>query len=322
MQQSVFTCRYLFQEGLLSTAVWLRLPLHGYKFSKSLRYLLNRNGRKFSIEIKPYQHSTEHEVLYQLYKSNFKGRLSNSLYESLGLDRDITIFTSWQVEIRDEGRLIGLNIFDKGFKALQGICIVFDHGYAKYSIGLYSMLLVVRYAQECGLDYFYPGYIAPGRPVFEYKLRTKGTEFYDPECDRWLPIAQLDRESLPSAVMIRKLQELSKELNRQQIDHDMYIYPPYQVVAADTRLVGFFAAPIFLDCYYFYPLKERILVHYHPLEKTFMVGRFFPVRDLEDRFFHDEKGPLKQFYLLMRTIDEVFESASIEETCLHIGALC
>ena len=322
MQQSIFTCRYLFQEGLLSTAVWLRLPLKGYTFSKSLRYLLSKNGRTFSVEIKPFEHTAEKELLYQHYKNNFKGRLSNSLYESLGLDRDIMIFRSWQVEIRDGDKLIGFNIFDKGAQSIQGICMVYDFDYAKYSLGLYSMLLVVQHAISLGLEYFYPGYIAPGRSVFEYKLRTKGTEFFDPNTKLWYPIEVLNREELPSAVMYRQLEALSQALDIQQIDHDTYIYPPYQVVASDSRLVGFFAAPIFLDCYYYYPLKERVLVHYHPVEKNFQVGRFFPVRDLEDRFFYDVEGPTKQFYLLMRTLNDVFVSESIDEICDHIGSLC
>jgi arginine-tRNA-protein transferase len=227
MQQAIFTCRFLFQEGMLSTAVWLRLPLQGYSFSKSLRKMMNRNSQRFDVYIGPAVIDAEKELLFGRYKSGFKGRLSDSLYNSLGLGRENIIYSSMQTEIREDGKLIAFSIFDCGDEAIQSVSGIYDPEYADYSLGLFTMVLEVEYGLKNGYTYFYPGYIAPGRPVFEYKLRTKGTEFYEPDQDRWFPIALLEREQLPSAIMDQALDVLKEELMNLSIDHEKYVYPPH-----------------------------------------------------------------------------------------------
>lgn len=322
MQQAIFTCRYLFQEGMLSTAVWLRLPLQSYRFTKSLRKLLNKNSRVFDISIGPAVIDAEKELLFARYKANFQGNLSESLYHSLGLGRENIIYSSMQTEIRKDGRLVAFSIFDCGDEAIQSVSGIYDPEFSKYSLGLCTMLLEIEYAQQHEYRYFYPGYIAPGRPVFEYKLRTKGSEFYDPEQGIWYDIDLLDRAELPSAQMDVALEYVKEELAELQVDCEKYIYPPHQVIAANPRRSHFFSAPIFLDCFYFYPLKERVLVEYEPKIEKYRVGRYFPFRDLEDRFLSEKNGLNKQFFLLMRLLDDVYETYDASEAAEYIASLC
>ena len=61
------------------------------------------------------------------------------------------------------------SIFDKGSSALESIKGVWDPDYSSYSLGLYRMLLEEQYGQENNFKYYYPGYIAPGCPSFDYK---------------------------------------------------------------------------------------------------------------------------------------------------------
>ena len=322
MQQAIFTCRYLFQEGMLSTAVWLRLPLPTYKFSKSLRKLMRKNYAEFEVVVGPAIIDTEKELLFARYKDNFKGMLSDSLYHSLGLGRENIIYSSMQTEVRKEGKLVAFSIFDCGDEAIQSVSGIYDPDFSKHSLGLFTMLLEVEYAKDHQYEYFYPGYIAPGRPVFEYKLRTKGCEFFDPETNAWFPIEQLEREELPSSQMDLALNFLMDELAELHVDFEKYIYPPHQVIASNPRRAHFFSAPIFLDCFYFYPLKERVLVEYEPKTEKYRVGRYFPFRDLEDRFFSEKTGLNKQFFLLMRVLDDVYETYDATEAAEYIASLC
>ena len=315
MQQSIFTCRYLFQDGMLSTAIWIRLPLKDYSFSKSLRKINSKNGRKFEVRYGPAEITAEKELLFCRYRENFAGRLSNSLYETLGLGRENIIYSSMQTEIRDNGELVAFSIFDCGQSSIQSISGIYDPEYAEHSLGLYTMLLEVQYGLEHGYSYFYPGYIAPGRPIFEYKLRTHGTEFYEPNIDIWLPISQLDRAQLPSAVMNQKLNELTDLLL--SIDPDFmvekYLYPPHQLIASNVRLSNHFDAPLFLDCFYDYAKSERLFVEYQPEDECFRIGVYVKVRDLEDRFHHDPVSLHKQFYAMMVKISIPFDTYSIED---------
>ncbi|MEC7987110.1 MAG: hypothetical protein VX278_18215 [Myxococcota bacterium] len=322
MQQSIFTCRYLFQGGTLSTAVWLRLPLHQYSFSKSLRRLINRNAKKFDVSISRYQNTPEKERLYQRYKSNFQGRLSDSLYESLGLDREVSIFQSLQTEVRYDGKLVAFSVFDTGSRSLQSICGIYEPSLSKYSLGLYTMLLEVKYGVENGMEYFYPGYIAPGRTVFDYKLRTRGTEYFEPADMNWYPIAQLDREDLPSESMIRKLKKLQEYLSALRIDNQLYIYPPYQVVASDKRMGSYLATPLYVECIPFFPSRESLFVYWDVISNSYVAGRYIAIRDLEERFFVEPSADIRQSFTLYRIINAYFESDSLDEIIEYVSEFC
>ena len=72
MRQSVFTCDILLKEYSVHNTVWIRTPLEGYNFSKSLRKLMRRNNRRFSSTLTPFFISQEMEELYQRYRDGFK----------------------------------------------------------------------------------------------------------------------------------------------------------------------------------------------------------------------------------------------------------
>lgn len=82
MRQSVFTCDILLKEYSVHNTVWIRTPLEGYNFSKSLRKLMRRNNRRFSSTLTPFFISQEMEELYQRYRAGFKGDLSETLHLS------------------------------------------------------------------------------------------------------------------------------------------------------------------------------------------------------------------------------------------------
>ena len=82
MRQSVFTCDILLKEYSVHNTVWIRTPLEGYNFSKSLRKLMRRNNRRFSSTLTPFFVSQEMEELYQRYRDGFKGDLSETLHLS------------------------------------------------------------------------------------------------------------------------------------------------------------------------------------------------------------------------------------------------
>ena len=81
MRQSVFTCDILLKEYSVHNTVWIRTPLNGYNYTKSLRKLMRRNDKIF-ININAIFYIAEMEELYQRYRAYFKGDLSESLHLS------------------------------------------------------------------------------------------------------------------------------------------------------------------------------------------------------------------------------------------------
>ena len=72
-----------------------------------------------------------------------------------------SIFDTYEVAVYDGSKLIGLSYFDFGQKSVASLLSVYDvtDEYKKYSLGVYTMLLEVVYAQEQDKTYYYPGYV-------------------------------------------------------------------------------------------------------------------------------------------------------------------
>ena len=64
MGQQLSTCQFLFFNDKLYSPVWLRLPLEGYTFRKSMRKIINRNRAKYEVIIRPQIMSEEKDDLY------------------------------------------------------------------------------------------------------------------------------------------------------------------------------------------------------------------------------------------------------------------
>lgn len=69
------------------------------------------------------------------------------------------------------GRPVGLSIIDIVEDVLSSVYFFFDPDVARYSPGVYSMLLEMHLAREMGLAYHYPGYYIEGCPAMNYKAR-------------------------------------------------------------------------------------------------------------------------------------------------------
>ena len=244
MRQSVFTCRYVMGSGVLHTAVWIRVNIENYQFSKSLRKLLAKNDRLFRYEILPMVINDTHHELYERYRENFHSDISETIDDAL-FDEDKDIFDSMLINIYDHERLVAYSIFDKGSSALESIKGVWDPDYSSYSLGLYSMLLEVQYGQENNFKYYYPGYIAPGCPSFDYKTRMYPYEYWDPTSQNWFSGEKLKISHLPSEKIKVALGRIQEALREEGIEAPIHLYPPYRHIW-DKRFNDCLREPLFL----------------------------------------------------------------------------
>ena len=313
MRQAVFTCRYVMGSGILYTAVWIRVQLPGFVFSRSLRKLKGRNSRAFRHQIGPMVFTDEHHRLYSCYRDNFHSDISQTLDEAL-FDEEKDIFDSMIVNIYDGDKLIAFSIFDKGLTALQGIKFAWDPDYAKHSLGLYTMILQVEYGQNHGFEYYYPGYIAPGCSFFDYKTRFHPFELWDPIQRSWLPGSQLDINGLPSNRMKAALSQLQEELNSLGVDVSTHLYPPYRYIW-DDRFDDCLKIPIFMM------LRPRehhnrtcMVVIWDVTIDAFVVYECNVLNNLEDYMTPLAKvsGEPKPFYYLLRIKRQAARSQFIQ----------
>ncbi len=287
MGQTIFTTHFLCFDQRIYSAVWIRVDLEAFKFSKSQRKLLTRNGKRYVHEFGPCRLDAEKETLYQRYRADFNGYLSASLRENL-LDGDQeTVFNTFSTTIRsrEDGKLAAASFFDLGRSAAASISGIFDPDLKAHSLGYYTMLLEIQYCLDHGIRYYYPGYVVPDYERFDYKLRLGDSEYYDVFHKTWLKTSELNWEYTPIKTIRTKLLRVSERLRQVGILHQTLIYPLFE-----APLLGFWTAE-YLDTPVLIRLgadrekrKVYYLVVYDPRARLFKLLQCSSFDDLQFYF--------------------------------------
>ena len=190
MQQDLFTCQFVTFEGLPRTAHWLRLTVAEIAENAEHRRLRRRNAG-FAVAIRPFRLSAEYEEMYASYRAAIKFEAADTVEETMLGGHSHNVFRSYAIELRNDGQLVAVGLFDVGLRTMAGILNFYDPAYHRHSLGKYLMLLKTDFARQHQLAYYYPGYVVQGNPKFDYKLFVcaAATEVYDSLRQQWLPFA-------------------------------------------------------------------------------------------------------------------------------------
>jgi arginine-tRNA-protein transferase len=276
MGANIFTTHFLFFQDRPYSAIWIRIDLRTFSFSKSQRKLLRRNAKLFDIACGPRVIDTERNELYQRYAVDFDGRLSPTISDSLeDFDGRETIFNTWETTVRDRvsGKLVGVSYFDLGDDTAASILGVYDPMLKSFSLGYYTMLLEMQYCIDQGMHYYYPGYVVPGYQRFDYKLRLGPSEYYDLFTDGWLLYDQEEIDANgPTEIQNKALKSLARHL-RAPTGHreaKIYTYPLFEAGLYDVWNEDYVPYP------FFYPLgtdstEHLMIVVFDPRDREYLV---------------------------------------------------
>ncbi|PHI20031.1 arginine-tRNA-protein transferase [Lewinellaceae bacterium SD302] len=230
MGSNIFTTHFLCFQQQLFSAIWLRLDLETFRFSKSQRKLMRRNALKFEHQVNYRCFTQEKEILYSRYAADFNGRLSSTLRDNLEDYDQESIYNTYEVNIRDrESReLVAASYFDLGNNSVASILGIYEPGYKAHSLGYYTMLLEIAYCLENGFRYYYPGYVVPGYDRFDYKLRIGPCDFYDLPTSSWRPWIDFSPEIGPVEVQRDALSGLQSSIAEFGKESELCIYPLFE----------------------------------------------------------------------------------------------
>jgi len=206
MDQHIFTTPFLQEEGFVfRDTIWLRHRLSAFQFPKWFRKM--KKDLQFSVEIADARPTAGHEFLYQLYRESKPEDWAESLEDILYGEKADTVFNTKMINIHCGEELVAAGFFDMGANSAAGIVNFYHPQYSRYSLGKYLYYLSVEFAISQGLEFFYPGYFAPGNPHFDYKLTMdKGSlEFYQAIYKAWYPIRLFKDEHLSLPLIEQKL---------------------------------------------------------------------------------------------------------------------
>ena len=231
MGASIFTTHFLFFNRRPFSAIWIRVDLQNFRFSKSQRKLLRRNAQFFETDARPRVIDGEREELYERYMQDFDGRLSPSISDSLEDYGESSVFSTYETTVRERvsGKLVAVSYFDLGNTSAASILGVYDPELKSFSLGYYTMLLEVQYCLDNGLRYYYPGYVVPGYDRFDYKLRIGPSQYFDIQTESW---PAFSRDTIyaegPIEIQRARLQHLIDNLAEAGVERTLLVYPLFE----------------------------------------------------------------------------------------------
>lgn len=188
--QSIFTTEFVITVDDIFFVYWIRLAIEKINFGRRMTKILKRNAG-LNFKILPFSITPEVEALYDLYKNSVSFRAPDSIRDYLLNGADSNLFNSKMIIVNDNNKLISVGIFDIAETSLAGIINFYHPDYKKHSLGLYLMLLTIKYAKQLRKQWYYPGYIIEANTKFNYKLLPdiNATEVFDFKQKEWIPFS-------------------------------------------------------------------------------------------------------------------------------------
>ncbi len=252
MGQNIFTTNFVHFHQRIYSTVWLRILLNNFTTDNTQTKIFKRN-QAFRTEINPAKITPEKEELYDRYKQSLPFQPSSSVHQLLlGSIATLSIYNTYEVTVYDGDSLIAFGFFDIGVTSAMGISSVYDPVYKKYSLGKYLIYQKIEFCKKMKLQYFYPGYFAPGYSLFDYKLTIgkSSLEFLQLRSEQWLSIKHFSsEEDIPFEVMQNKLKEVQKFLEQMTLKTTILKYEYFDAcLIPDSRGAELFDFPIMLMC--------------------------------------------------------------------------
>ncbi len=224
-----------------------RLNLKDFQFSKSNRKLLKRNSSLFRLEIgQTALFDAKKEAVNALYAAQFPDKAIDDPHNYLyNLQSQLT-FDTRELCLYDKNRLVAFSFFDVGQNSMYSKQGIYNPDYQAYSLGYSSMLFEINYALENGFQYYYPGYVVPGNPDFDYKHRIGLLEYFDLPTEKWLPYALLEEADIPINVIRSQLNRLQRKFQLAGIQCSVIEYPVFDIRFYHNDPHPFLEFPVFL----------------------------------------------------------------------------
>lgn len=195
MGNDLFTTQEVFVSNYGNGAIydpvfWLRLNLKKAKETATTKRIWKKcAGFSFCIELAEITEEIESLYSVYLHSVNFDGYPSCKACIP-ELNNPAAAFDTHMITIRDQGRLIGVGFFDVGKKALMSVLHFYHPDYKRFSIGKFLMLITKEFANDCHMDFIYPGYFTIDGTKMDYKVfpQKEAIEVFLSKDNSWVPL--------------------------------------------------------------------------------------------------------------------------------------
>ena len=173
-------------EGEYQTVVPLRINLSKFTLSKSQRRVLRKNADVTCMFL-PASISNEAQAMFQRHKRRFTDNIPEDLSVFLSSEPASVpgVCLTLRCTVADE--CVALSFIDVGDLSTSSVYGMFEPEHEARSLGIFTMLCEIEWAQQNGKVYAYPGYATLGSSHYDYKKQFSGLEGYHWASQEWIP---------------------------------------------------------------------------------------------------------------------------------------
>ncbi|MCB9274239.1 MAG: GNAT family N-acetyltransferase [Lewinellaceae bacterium] len=275
MGQAIYVSHFMFfptdsSDQKVYSTLPTRLSLEGYSFRKSLRRLWRRNEVVFRIEAgAPAVFDKEKARVNSLYAASFPSRAIHDPTSMLETGSGGRAFDTREINLYYQDKLVAFSFFDLGKISIYSKQGIYDPAFSTYSPGFFTMLAEIAFGVEQGVQYYYPGYVVPGYPEFDYKHRVGPLEYFELSSGSWRPHHELREIDVPINDIRRQLSLLQSALAHSGANSTVLDYRYFDIRFYDNRPYPFLEYPAFLLAQPAMPGGLSPLAVYSPVRKTY-----------------------------------------------------
>lgn len=314
MRQSLFTTHFLEFDRHFHSAVWMRVDLSRWGDDRRRNALAKRTRHlrsQFQL-LDPRGADAVHEDLYRRYRESLAFQPAPTLKDLLVGDSPHSAFPTWQLDLWDGNKLVASGILDRGAQSSAGICSYFDPDYRSLSLGKELIYRKMEWCREQGQRWFYPGYIAPGAPRFDYKLQlaTDALEAFSLADGDWVSFDPATQRIDPLVDIRHRLEALADLLAQSAPRPRIQNYLHLDInLNPQLRGTPLFDDPVFLDCLPGMAAYPVLVVIFDPRDGLYRLRHCRSVY----RFDHGEGDPDVYDSDLLFVERELFATPDVNE---------
>jgi arginine-tRNA-protein transferase len=144
-----------------------------------------RDNADLSCVIRPAEIDDAKIALFERHKLRFTHNIPESLYDFLSHTPATIPVDCRECCLYAGDRLLAVSFFDVGAASVSAIYAMFEPAEAARSLGLYTMLREIEFAQTEGKNYYYHGYCHETSSFYDYKKRFSGLEYFIWDAAEW-----------------------------------------------------------------------------------------------------------------------------------------
>jgi len=173
-----FRYRAALHDGKTFTVLPLRIDLHRFTLTRSLKRVLAKN-QDIRTLIRPAVVDEVKKALFLKHRLRFKENIPSSLDDFLSPYPDSVPCLNLELCLYLGDRLVGVTFVDVGETATSAVYAMFDPAEMRRSLGIMMMLQSIQLSRERECRYYYPGYAYREPFAYDYKKRFAGLEYLD-----------------------------------------------------------------------------------------------------------------------------------------------